>query len=568
MLNLSDKELDRLSREAADRHDPGDLIGPRSWERLELRLDKELGRIGPSPLQGVRRIPFYYAPVIILLVGVSYYFVRQGKGNHDKTEPTGSPPLTAVKPQAAVSTDTNQSTKTSEYSLNSTPPSTSETSARRAALDHPQSSAPAEAIIHLDTTLSSVTSAYSKAGNGPGNSKTTLPAAPADPERNLALPPGLAASKANGNATHPSTRSPHTPRISSESTHPGSAVSPGSTSSGSTNTRNAVTSPGSVASHNVTRETAGLSRTHRPKKNAGSTPPSNSSPSMIPADPAGSSGNAAASAGVPPSSPGLTAVSATRQAEHSPIQGVHSLARIRGVDDSALKAFVGGPVASPIRLDKKQNASLHISRPLQFGVAFSPDFASVHSLAGDRPGSSIGLTMDYQFADRAYLSTGLLLTRKNYAASPQDYHVPPNYYNIYSVRDVNLIKGSFYMLEIPLNLRYDFHITGNTVFFLSGGASSYLLTSEHSQYYYDLFGRLACRNFNKGEEARGKNYLFAAVNLSMGVETGISNDFSLLVAPYVKVPTTGMGFGQVQITSVGLTFALKYAPVLARKRQH
>jgi len=52
MLNLSDKELDRLSREAANQHDPGDLVGPQSWERLELRLDKELGRIGPSPLQG------------------------------------------------------------------------------------------------------------------------------------------------------------------------------------------------------------------------------------------------------------------------------------------------------------------------------------------------------------------------------------------------------------------------------------------------------------------------------------------------------------------------------------
>jgi len=59
------------------------------------------------------------------------------------------------------------------------------------------------------------------------------------------------------------------------------------------------------------------------------------------------------------------------------------------------------------------------------------------------------------------------------------------------------------MLEIPLNLRYDFLLTGNTVFFLSGGASSYLLTSEHSQYYYNLFWEADLPDF-KGEEARRK----------------------------------------------------------------
>ena len=98
MLNLSDNELDRLSREAASQHDPGDLMGPQAWERLEVRLDKELGRAGPDisrGLRGFRRLPFQYAPVILLIVGVSYYFVKQAKGR--KAENSGSPPLTVVK---------------------------------------------------------------------------------------------------------------------------------------------------------------------------------------------------------------------------------------------------------------------------------------------------------------------------------------------------------------------------------------------------------------------------------------------------------------------------------------
>ena len=122
------------------------------------------------------------------------------------------------------------------------------------------------------------------------------------------------------------------------------------------------------------------------------------------------------------------------------------------------------------------------------------------------------------------------------------------------------------MMEIPLNLRYDFRLSGSTTFFISGGASSYLMTSEHSQYYFNYFGNQACLNFNKQEESKRKNYLFSTVNLSMGVETGLSNSLSLLIAPYAKIPTEGMGIGQVQITSVGISFALKYAPVLSRKR--
>jgi hypothetical protein len=52
----------------------------------------------------------------------------------------------------------------------------------------------------------------------------------------------------------------------------------------------------------------------------------------------------------------------------------------------------------------------------------------------------------------------------------------------------------------------------------------------------------------------------------MGAEAGISNSFSLLIAPYVKIPTRNIGFGQVSLSSVGIDFALRFAPVISRKR--
>jgi hypothetical protein len=242
-----------------------------------------------------------------------------------------------------------------------------------------------------------------------------------------------------------------------------------------------------------------------------------------------------------------------------PIRGPRSLTDHPRISDSALRAYTPPPAPSPT-----PTRSLHINRSLQFGLQLAPDFASVNSLAGDKPGSSIGITVDYQFINKLYLSTGLLFSKKNYAARIQDCHVPNDYFRMNGLHDVDFIKGSMNMLELPLNLRYDFSVTGNTMFFASVGASSYLLLNQHSDYYYNSFGRPAHRRFDYSNK---NAYLLSAVNLSMGVEAGISNSLSLLVAPYVKVPTRSIGFGEIKMNSVGINFALKFAPVISRKRK-
>ncbi|HXO77491.1 MAG TPA: hypothetical protein VN824_19695, partial [Puia sp.] len=104
-----------MSREAAQEHDPGDVLGSRSWEKLEPRLDTDLGRSGPNPLRGVRRFPFYYVPAILLVAGV-FYFVKQNHSSK-QNEPSGSPPSAKVQP--ATETQPLSSTKNPEHSSNS-----------------------------------------------------------------------------------------------------------------------------------------------------------------------------------------------------------------------------------------------------------------------------------------------------------------------------------------------------------------------------------------------------------------------------------------------------------------
>jgi len=560
MLNLSDKELDRLSREAASAHDPGEPQGAASWQKLELRLDKELGKVSPSPnlWRGFRRLSFYFAPAVILLVGVSYYFIRQGKSSHSmavvpaapvvkKTESSGGPPGAVIKiePGSAPAT-------TIPLTENNTDKSNSTPDIKTNAEPRPRTGAPDNAH--------------------PSTKATTRPTAPprATPATNPAGPSTTPAAPDAGSAT---TRT--LPNSAGAATGL-STASPGHTREG-----NAPIGTGAGRNHaNLTTKSGGIGKPpgHDRLTSGKSGRPSAPGHGRIANQDLAAGHDVARDKGIRPDRGGSAKNDGHQPSDQgqrrpvtdptaSVIRKPSALAGRPLIDDSALRHIPAKGMNKDlltIDIGKKNDKSLHIDRSLQLGFSVAPDFASVNSLAGDKPGSTIGITADYQFANRWYVGTGLLYSKRNYAARAQDYHVPMGYYGAYNMRNVNFVKGSFSMLEIPLNLRYDFSVAGNTSFFASGGVSSYLLSHETCAYYYEIFGREVSRKFSYPNH---QTDLFSVINLSMGIETGISNSFSLLLAPYVKIPASKIGFGQIQMNSIGINFALKYAPVLKRKRK-
>ncbi|MES1220428.1 MAG: hypothetical protein ABUT20_33310, partial [Bacteroidota bacterium] len=85
MPNLSDKELDWLSREAAEKYEVEERIG--TWNKLEELLNKELGKPStPIPKIPKYGTPFFYVPVAILLTGLtSYFLLKPTKHNENST---------------------------------------------------------------------------------------------------------------------------------------------------------------------------------------------------------------------------------------------------------------------------------------------------------------------------------------------------------------------------------------------------------------------------------------------------------------------------------------------------
>jgi hypothetical protein len=493
MLNLSDKELDRLSKEAAQEYEPGEVLGPNAWERLEIRLDSDLGRYGPNPLRQIRRFPFYYAPALLLvLIGISYFLVKRGNRAVTASE---SPPSAIVKiPDAKKSSSSNPThneKSTPAASSSTTPSLTDATDPHPAGVASPNQGSASGARIHAVPN--------SDAAGGAGSGSAAAVRAGSGSDAVVRGGSGVAGVVRGGSATLGAANSNHSRRQDNHSAIPGG---------------------------------------QRPFQLA------------------------AAGAAAGSNTPGNPAIPAERELQFSAIQGLSQTKEAANINDSALRAFTKhSTIPGPIR----RNA-LVIKRNLQFGVLVAPDFASVNSLAGGKPGSTMGITLDWQFASRWYLSSGLLLDRRNYAARSQDFHASPSFYSNYGItpRYLDFVKGSLQMLEIPLNLRYDFSVTGNTLFFASAGMSSYLLATENGNCYVNSYGQELAKNF---QHPNPSNYLFSSMNLSLGVETGISNSLSVLIAPYMKMPVGTIGLGQMQMSSVGINFSLKWAPVISSRRR-
>jgi len=566
MLNLSDKELDRFSKEAAEEYEPGDVLGPRSWDRLEVRMTQEFGRPGWNPIRHIRRFPFYYAPALLFLMGVTYYLVRQGSSSGSSPGKIVKSPTqkTSVQPQNSDSADKTTSTPETNTEL-----------------------------VRPDGVVKNGGAGGANTANGASAAGGASTAGGARGVGNTGIKDAGKAGVGQGQGADGGTSA--NGGVPSGSVASGNGATNGTAANGTSGTRgsdrgnagrngfagNGAGGNGAVGNGATGRVGAPVAGRGKGEGGTGSTDKGTSTGdnnTIAVAAPLnaghgrnGRSGGRNGAAGskdkdvvgaatVPPAAK-------ERELTLSLVQGPHSLGKRKMISDSALRSF--NSKSTLTALIKGKNPYNKHNRDWQFGLMVAPDFASVNSLAGDRAGSSFGLTVDYQILPRFYLSSGILATRKNYAARSQDYHAPPGFYQGAGIFGaVDFVKGSFYMMEIPLNLRYDFSVAGNTMFFISGGSSSYLMTSENANLYWRR-GSSNLTYCNPTDHLSIKSTtLFATINLSAGVETVLSNSLSMVIAPYMKLPTKELGFGHVQMNSVGINFGLKWAPDMGGKRHH
>src|SRR3546814_6839434 len=145
---------------------------------------------------------------------------------------------------------------------------------------------------------------------------------------------------------------------------------------------------------------------------------------------------------------------------------------------------------------------------------------------------------------RCALVTGVQTCALPIDAAPSDYHTR------YSPQGLMNIAAECDVIDIPLNLRYTLFQKGHNRVSVHAGLSSYLMLREHYRYE---FGADAPRDY----DYRNENQHFMGVgNAGIMLERSLGSGVSLGLKPFVKVPLTGIGHGDVRLVSAGAAIQL------------
>ena len=495
MLNISDKDLDRLSREAAEYYEPED--SGLSWKKLEQQLDGEINDNPPASMPSYRRGPIVIGSIVLLLVGVSYFLI---KTIHSEKKSTQKQSTTSVTPSQQESVTQSSNSKNNQ-------PASADNSQKQAGQNflNPQTNS--------DNTRNESLSGSKKLTEEKDSRNKSLNQSTSVGQHDAMTENKTNSNKQNNigkNRTNNADYAASAALLAGKSKNIVSGSNANKIKSGRNNDLN---QPGQTVQNNV-NETA----------------------------------------------------KSDESLQYATLPGLESYNNfIPVVSDSSLRKFTIKNTENSSAQKKQQ--SLHVNRALKIGLQYAPDYTNVPSGPSNGTSNNIGITIGYEFANRWSINSGIIYTKKNYGANADDFHAaiigggyPPS--------KLEYVKGNCGMWEIPLSIRYDFATTRKNSFFASLGLSSYLMKKEEYTFYMEYNTGWGTFIAPKGPYSynNGNLYLLSIASISAGMEHQFSKGFSLQVEPFMKIPLTGVGLGNLQLNSYGVSFSLRYAPVLNRTR--
>ncbi|GEM_PF-429436 len=193
------------------------------------------------------------------------------------------------------------------------------------------------------------------------------------------------------------------------------------------------------------------------------------------------------------------------------------------------------------------------------GLVLGPDLSTTGSLSNFyEPGHEYGVTVEYNLGKNLGIATGLIRSRVLYSSRGSEYNPRTGYWSNNPVP--REIIGDCVLLDIPVRLKYNFLNLGNSRFYATAGISSYIMLNEDYQYDYGSggsYGTQSNRPRGWSGKTRTKHWMSNA-NISVGYEYDILRSWSLRAEPYLKVPIKEVGWGNVELYSMGMTVSINY----------
>lgn len=203
----------------------------------------------------------------------------------------------------------------------------------------------------------------------------------------------------------------------------------------------------------------------------------------------------------------------------------------------------------------KNKSPLKKSIGLTFTLSAGPDLSAVgvDKLGKVKPVYGAGLSLSH--GKHFSISTGYYSASKVYKAEASDYKFPtrPYHYNYLYEIDANCK-----VVEIPLSVSWNFREKNRGNWFVSAGASSFLMKRETYDYLYKYpSGQVTTYTKRFGNKNK---HIFSVLSLSGGYKYQVSKSVFVAAEPYLKIPTTGVGAGKLHLNSGGVLFTVGIRP--------
>jgi hypothetical protein len=183
-------------------------------------------------------------------------------------------------------------------------------------------------------------------------------------------------------------------------------------------------------------------------------------------------------------------------------------------------------------------------------VLAAPDINGVGSFQNGQVGTNAGLLFSARINKKFTISTGAVYSKKPYMVNFDAYHT--NY--AFKTDPVN-VSADCRVLDIPINIDYQLYNRAKNSFSIGTGLSSYFMLRENYHYNYGS-------NYTYGptdyDIANKNKYLLGVLNLNATYQRQLNSKLSLDLEPYMKVPLTNIGYGQVKLQSTGLAVGLSW----------
>lgn len=181
------------------------------------------------------------------------------------------------------------------------------------------------------------------------------------------------------------------------------------------------------------------------------------------------------------------------------------------------------------------------------GLFSGADLSYIKSQRVSNAGYSFGVLIGYHINKKIGIETGAILEKKYYYSSGEYFDKKAvAYLNNINILSVN---GNCNMINIPVNIKYNFLSHKKSTWFATTGLSSYIMTKEYYDYNYE---------YNSSYGHKGYTYLsssknwFSVINLSLGYQHDLGKNFMWRIEPYFKLPASGVGLGKLPLSSTGL----------------